>query len=261
MDFSLVESNVKKIKEFNNIHCHLDLIAGLPGEDINSFKRSFDMCMKIKPDVLQLGFLKILKGSPIEKEVDKYNICYLSFPPYQVLSTKDISYKEINTLKKLEKVFDIYYNSGNFRLTIGYILDMVNSQFDFFKELSNYLENKGFYCKNFDLKDKFLFIYDFLLQKFDKELIKDLLLHDYVLTTKKPSLPEFLIENRLEKEKNQIIMQNKEKICKEFSKDDFKKVICFKVNYAIFQKNDRIEVKNKDAYLFLNTENGRYFYV
>lgn len=260
MNFEAVKANIKRIKEYNNIHCHLDLIAGLPGEDIHSFKKSFDMCMEIRPDVLQLGFLKILKGSPIEKEIEKYDIRYLSFPPYQVLSTKDMSFIDMERLNKIEKVFEIYYNSGNFKLTLGYVLDIIKSEFDFFYEFSCELEEKEFFSKNFNLKDKFLFIYEFLLKKIDKDLIKNLLLHDYVITSKKPNIPEFLAVKDIENKKK-IIIQNNEKICKHFGLNDFRKILCLPVNYKIIQKNVGLTVEKQDAYVFFNIDEGEYFYI
>ncbi|QCX33014.1 DUF4080 domain-containing protein [Caloramator sp. E03] len=260
MDFEAVKANVKRIKEHNNIHCHLDLIAGLPGEDIHSLKKSFDMCMKIRPDVLQLGFLKILKGSPIEKEVEKYDIRYLSFPPYQVLSTKDMSFIDMERLNKIEKVFEIYYNSGNFKLTMGYVLDTIKSEFDFFYELSCELERRDFFSKNFNLKDKFSFMYEFLLKKIDKDLIKNLLLHDYVITSKKPYIPEFLVVRDIENKK-EIIIQNSEIIYMNFGLNDFRKILCLPVSYKIIQKNGGITLEKQDTYVIFNIEKGEYFYI
>ncbi|SKA90721.1 Radical SAM superfamily enzyme YgiQ, UPF0313 family [Caloramator quimbayensis] len=260
MDFEKVKENIKRIKKFKNIHCHLDLIAGLPTEDIDSFKKSFDMCMDIKPDVLQLGFLKVLKGSAVEKEIKKYDIKYADFPPYQVLSTKDMSYINMEKLNKIEKVFDIYYNSGNFKLTMEYLLDIVPSFFNFFNEFSIFLNSKDFYTKNFDLKDKFYFIYEFLIEKIDKELIKDLLLHDYIITSKKPYAVE-LFADRYCDNKKEIIIQNKDNIYIHFKCTDFKKVICFKVKYKIILKNEGVTIENQDALVFFNLENGEYFYI
>ncbi|HBG39618.1 MAG TPA: B12-binding domain-containing radical SAM protein, partial [Clostridiaceae bacterium] len=114
MDFEKLKQNIIRIERFGNIHCHLDVIAGLPGENMDSFIKSFDMCMEMKPDVLQLGFLKILKGSPIYNETDKYGIKYLDYPPYQVLSTNTMSYDELKILIMVEKVFEEYYNSHLF---------------------------------------------------------------------------------------------------------------------------------------------------
>lgn len=260
MDFEKVKENIKKIKGFKNIHCHLDLIAGLPMEDIDSFKKSFDMCMGLKPDVLQLGFLKILKGSEVEKEVEKYEIRYADYPPYQVLSTKDMSFINMEKLNKIEKVFDIYYNSGNYKLTMEYLLDKISSPFDFFYEFSIFLRRKEFYTKNFDLKDKFYFIYKFLTEKIDKELLKDLLLHDYIITSKKPYTME-LFSDRYCDNKKEIIIQNKEIIYTHFGCSDFKKIICFKVKYKIILKNEGVLIEKQDALVFFNLESGKYFYI
>lgn len=192
MDFQKVKNNVIGLMESGNIHCHLDLIAGLPGENMESFRRSFDMVMEIEPHVLQLGFLKVLKGSPVYSQREKYGIRHLSFAPYQVLCTKDMSVEEISKLLKLEEVFETYYNSGTFRLTMKYLLSLVNSRFDFFMNFTEYLLGAEFFEKQYDLKDKFKFLFDYSVEKYDADIINDLLLHDFILNTKKTWLPDFL---------------------------------------------------------------------
>lgn len=192
MNFQKVKNNVKNLIEGDNIHCHLDLIAGLPGENLESFRKSFEMTMEIEPHVLQLGFLKVLKGTPIYSQREKYGIHHLSFTPYQVLCTKDISVEEMTRLLKFEEVFETYYNSGIYQITMKYVLPLVDSKFDFFMDLTVFLEERGFFTKNYDLKDRFKYLFDYLIKKYDVDIIKDILLYDYIISTKKSWLPDFL---------------------------------------------------------------------
>ena len=104
--------------EARNVHQHLDLIAGLPYEDYDSFARSFDRVYAMKPDQLQLGFLKVLKGSLMHEKTEEYGLVYQDRPPYEVLSTKWLPYSDVIRLKKIEEMVEVYYNSGQFRNTM-----------------------------------------------------------------------------------------------------------------------------------------------
>lgn len=161
MDFERVKNNVKRVMSMGNIHCHLDLIVGLPGEDFSSFRRSFEDVMDIKPDVLQIGFLKVLKGSPISFEAEEYGIKYSPYPPYQVLKTKDLSFEEVVFLLKFEEVFETFYNSHIFNNTIRYFLNKLNS-YEFFSKLTIFLEENNFFKLNFDLNGKTKLLLEFL---------------------------------------------------------------------------------------------------
>ena len=121
MDFNRLSANVKHIRNSHNIHQHLDLIAGLPLEDYSSFEKSFKDVYQLKPDQLQLGFLKVLKGSAIESECKDYGIVYNSEPPYEVLYTKHLTYDEIIELKGISDMVEIYYNSGQFVYSMEYL--------------------------------------------------------------------------------------------------------------------------------------------
>ncbi|KRQ87325.1 (Dimethylallyl)adenosine tRNA methylthiotransferase MiaB [Caloramator mitchellensis] len=204
MDFDRVKSNIIKLNEHRNIHCHLDLIVGLPGEDINSFKRSFDEVMALRPDVLQIGFLKVLKGSPISLETNEFGIKYSKYPPYQVLRTNSLSLEEIVFLLKFEDVFETFYNSGIFKITLGYFANK-NSDFDFFKGLTLYLDKSGYFDKNHDLSSKFEYLLGYLKKYEEEKYLIDLMIHDYILTTKKSHLPEFLRKREIAVETIELI--------------------------------------------------------
>ncbi len=136
---------VGRIRKNNNVHIHLDLIAGLPYEDYTSFKQSFNDVFAMKPDQLQLGFLKVLNGAPIKAQADEFGIRYTSDAPYEVLCTNFISYEEIRQLKNIEQMVEIFYNSAQFTQTVPYLLSFYNSAFEMFEALGNYYEKNGLF--------------------------------------------------------------------------------------------------------------------
>ena len=144
MDLKKLEASVAHVKSFGNIHQHLDLIAGLPCEDYESFRRSFEQVYRMKPDQLQLGFLKVLKGSSMYHEAQKYEILYKEKEPYEVLSTAWLSYEDILKLKMVESMVEVYYNSGQFRKTLSWIETFYQEMFSFYESLGAYYEEKGY---------------------------------------------------------------------------------------------------------------------
>ena len=143
-DLQKLENAVAGIKEKENIHQHLDLIAGLPWEDYESFRRSFNCVYKMKPDQFQLGFLKVLKGSAMEKEAKEYGMIFKTREPYEILSTKWLSYEEILKLKMVESMVEVYYNSGQFQHTLNWIMRFYEDAFSFFESLGRFYEKKGY---------------------------------------------------------------------------------------------------------------------
>lgn len=143
-DFFEIAAAVRRIQAECNVHMHLDLIAGLPYEDINSFKKSFDDVFSLKTDVLQLGFLKLLRGTKIRDEEDKYGYKYTSNPPYEVLENRFISYDDILLLKGIEDVFEKYQNSGVFKRGTERLLEKYTSPFEFFKDLAEFFKQRGY---------------------------------------------------------------------------------------------------------------------
>ena len=130
---------VRRVHEFGNIHQHLDLIAGLPFEDYESFGHSFDLVYSLSPDQLQLGFLKVLSGTQMEQEAEKYGIVYSSQPPYEVLSTKWLSYDELCRLKQIEDAVETFYNSRQFEGTVRYLEQKVSRTFELFEMMADWL--------------------------------------------------------------------------------------------------------------------------
>ena len=143
-DLEKLRRNVEKIRSFHSVHQHLDLIAGLPCEDYESFRRSFDFVYSMKPDQLQLGFLKVLKGSLMEEKSREYGITCKSLEPYEVLSTRWISYEEILKLKTVESMVEVYYNSGQFQYTLNWLTGFWEDAFSFYEDLGRFYERKGY---------------------------------------------------------------------------------------------------------------------
>ena len=139
-DFELLSANVEKLNLFRNIHLHLDLIAGLPHENFESFKHSFNTVYSLHPQQLQLGFLKLLGGSKIRSEAELHGMIFSETAPYEVLATDQISYAELCTLHGIDEMVDTYYNSGRFSNIIAHIVAHFPSPFDFFQRLWEFYE-------------------------------------------------------------------------------------------------------------------------
>ena len=143
-DLAKWRSKVEQIRQGRNIHQHLDLIAGLPCEGYESFAQSFDQVYRMYPQQIQLGFLKVLKGSRMERMAESYACVYMDREPYEVLKTKWISYEEILALKRVEEMVEIYYNSGQFCRTLALLEGMFSSPFALYQSLGDFYEEKGY---------------------------------------------------------------------------------------------------------------------
>lgn len=144
MDFEKLKETVNHIHSFGNIHQHLDLIAGLPYENLESFRHSFNDVYALKPQQLQLGFLKVLKGSHMKDMAEEYGIVYKTREPYEVLSTKWLSYDEILTLKNVENMVEVYYNSGQFQNTLAWMERYFKDAFSMYEALGVFYEKRGY---------------------------------------------------------------------------------------------------------------------
>ena len=146
MKLSRLKETVKQIQAAGNIHEHLDLIAGLPYEDYETFAKSFDDIYALKPNQLQLGFLKVLKGSYMHQHADEYEMVYYSTPPYEVLKTKWLSFEEVLKIKQVEEMLEMYYNSGQFEVTMKLMEKLFESPFYMFQEFGTYFEKCGYFA-------------------------------------------------------------------------------------------------------------------
>ena len=144
MDFEKLKGIVDRIHSFGNIHQHLDLIAGLPYEDYDSFRHSFNDVYALKPQQLQLGFLKVLKGSHMMEMCHEYGIVYKNREPYEVLSTKWLDYDHVLKLKNVENMVEVYYNSGQFQKTLEYAESFFPDAFSIYEGLGIFYMEKGY---------------------------------------------------------------------------------------------------------------------
>lgn len=256
---------VKKIKDLGNIHEHLDLIAGLPYEDYNSFRNSFNDVFALEPEQLQLGFLKLLKGSGLRRDAEKYGIVYRRRPNYEVLYTKEISYGEMERLKLVEEMTETYYNSGKALNTIKYITSIYTSPFDFFQDLGDYWESKGHHAVKHSKMELFQIMYSFSLEnnilKDKSDIIKELLRFDIFAGDNVKTLPNDLCgENKDIKEKIFTFYKNEANIekytpnLKDFSYQQISRMChieLFKYNVFDIVKNPKNNiVENETAVLF-----------
>ncbi len=200
MDLVKVEKNVAAVREARNVHQHLDLIAGLPYEDYDSFARSFDRVYAMKPDQLQLGFLKVLKGSLMHEKTEEYGLVYQDRPPYEVLSTKWLSYSDVIRLKKIEEMVEVYYNSGQFRNTMEQLERAYDSSFEMYGALADYYEKNGLFRISHSRIARYEILYRFIEETECAERIaecREWLTLDLYLRDNVKNRPAFLGENRV----------------------------------------------------------------
>lgn len=180
-DVSLIRKNVEEVAKAHNIHQHLDLIAGLPYEGLQSFRQSFNEVYGMKPQQLQLGFLKVLKGSEMEKRAEEFGIVYRKTPPYEVLFTGWLSYGELLELKKIEEMVEVYYNSSQFRRTVERLEECFEDAYGLYESLGNYYEEKGLFGRSHSRMGRLNILRDFALtvdkehqKEYEQTLILDL---------------------------------------------------------------------------------------
>lgn len=199
MKLDQVRDRVARIKEMKNVHQHLDLIAGLPYEGYDSFARSFDIVYDMEPEQLQLGFLKVLKGALMHDKAEEYQLLYQDRPPYEVLSTKWLSYGELIHLKQIEEMVEVYYNSGQFRNTIKHLRKEFSSPFAMYEALAAYYRENGLFGRQYSRIARYEILHHFIevgkQQEYLEWLTLDLYLRDNV-----KNRPPFLGENKVTKE-------------------------------------------------------------
>ena len=193
MDLKKLEHCVNRVHSFRNIHQHLDLIAGLPYEDYDTFHRSFNDVYQMKPDQLQLGFLKVLKGSLMQKEAEVYGIVYKEKEPYEVLSTNWLTYGEVLKLKMVESMVEVYYNSGQFWHTLEYLVPFEKDAFTFYEKLGSFYEKKGYSEISHSRMRRYEILLEYLQEETDvpTEVAAQKMLYDLYLREKLKKRPVF----------------------------------------------------------------------
>lgn len=256
MDLDKLFHYVDRVHELGNIHQHLDLIAGLPYENYERFGCSFDDLYAHEPDQLQLGFLKVLKGTMMEEEVKKYSILYRNQPPYEVLGTKWLSYDEIILLKGVEELVELYYNSGQYTLTLKYAVPFFESPFRFYEMFSAWYRGKGYHKLNHNRLEKYNILREFLREHIDEnewDTLDEIMLYDMYLRENVKERPAWAKDTaQYKKEWKALYREQGEKL---FPEDvqagiyDSKRaanqshIEVFKINIKKFEQSGQVEKK------------------
>jgi len=222
MDLDKLSHSVKRIHEGRNIHQHLDLIVGLPYEDYETFRLSFNDVYALKPDQFQLGFLKILKGSGMYEESKDFGIVYKSVPPYEVLYTKWLSYDEVLNLKTVEDMVEIHYNSGQFIYAIKYMEHFFQTPFDLYQALGSYYDRNQLRGINHARIRRYEILIDFMKEqetcttdiaiKIDLAAFRNILVHDLYLRENLKSRPPFADDQEPYKKRYREFYFNEQKV-------------------------------------------------
>ena len=193
MDFAKLKGIVDRIHSFGNIHQHLDLIAGLPYEDYDSFRHSFNDVYALKPQQLQLGFLKVLKGSHMMEMCKEYGIVYKTQEPYEVLSTKWLDYDHVLKLKTVENMVEVYYNSGQFQNTLEYLENFFPDAFSIYERLGSFYMEKGYGDVSHTRMRRYEILLEFLedVPEISMDQVKDQMVYDLYLRENLKSRPGF----------------------------------------------------------------------
>lgn len=199
-DWNKLKENAAELISYGNIHIHLDLIAGLPGEDFQSFRNSFNEVYALHPHDLQLGFLKLIKGSRLRSQADENGCLYRREAPYEVLQTKDISAGELLRLKDIEEVLERFYNSGKFVRSLIYLENFFSSPFDFYEMLSKFHADNGFLHRPMSAAAQYEALYTFALpylKEEQTEYLRTLLKFDYLVSGLTGKTPEFFSKDNV----------------------------------------------------------------
>ncbi len=186
----LIFKNVKALRERGNINLHTDLIAGLPYEDYDRFRQSFNEVYVLGAHQLQLGFLKILNGAPLNNLIEKHGYVFTSYPPYEILKNRYISYEEIQRLKEIEDSVEKFYNSGRFILSLKELEKHFESPFEIFEKIAEFFKKKGMIFSSVSSKKLYDFLNDFSLE--NGADISEILLRDFYLSENSEIVPESL---------------------------------------------------------------------
>lgn len=175
MDLTELAEHVARVRSGENIHQHLDLIAGLPHEDFASFHKSFNDVYRMRPDQFQLGFLKVLKGSYMEEVKEEYEIRYRSRPPYEVLTTKWLSYGDVLRLKRVEEMVEVHYNSFQFQATMLALGSFYPDAFEMYEAMGDFYEKKGCFGLKHSRIARYEILWEFICEAGLSEEAQDIL--------------------------------------------------------------------------------------
>lgn len=258
MDFEKLKGIVDRIHSFGNIHQHLDLIAGLPYEDYDSFRHSFNDVYALKPQQLQLGFLKVLKGSHMMEMCKEYGIVYKTQEPYEVLSTKWLDYDHVLKLKIVENMVEVYYNSGQFQNTLEYLENFFPDAFSIYERLGSFYMEKGYGDVSHTRMRRYEILLEFLedVPEISMDQVKDQMVYDLYLRENLKSRPGFARDQK-PFERQVWDFRKREKVAKNAHVEVFADGTVLLFNYADrdpLTNNAHVTDVTKDVFENLNRD-------
>lgn len=258
MDFEKLKGIVDRIHSFGNIHQHLDLIAGLPYEDYDSFRHSFNDVYALKPQQLQLGFLKVLKGSHMMEMCREYGIVYKTQEPYEVLSTKWLDYDHVLKLKTVENMVEVYYNSGQFQNTLEYLEKFFPDAFSIYERLGSFYMEKGYGDVSHTRMRRYEILLEFLedVPEISVNQVKDQMVYDLYLRENLKSRPGFARDQK-PFERQVWDFRKREKVAKNAHVEVFADGTVLLFNYADrdpLTNNAHVTDVTKDVFENLNRD-------
>lgn len=258
MDFEKLKGIVDRIHSFGNIHQHLDLIAGLPYEDYDSFRHSFNDVYALKPQQLQLGFLKVLKGSHMMEMCREYGIVYKTQEPYEVLSTKWLDYDHVLKLKTVENMVEVYYNSGQFQNTLEYLENFFQDAFSIYERLGSFYMEKGYGDVSHIRMRRYEILLEFLedVPEISMDQVKDQMVYDLYLRENLKSRPGFARDQK-PFERQVWDFRKREKVAKNAHVEVFADGTVLLFNYADrdpLTNNAHVTDVTKDVFENLNRD-------
>ena len=258
MDFEKLKGIVDRIHSFGNIHQHLDLIAGLPYEDYDSFRHSFNDVYALKPQQLQLGFLKVLKGSHMMEMCREYGIVYKTQEPYEVLSTKWLDYDHVLKLKTVENMVEVYYNSGQFQNTLEYLEKFFPDAFSIYERLGSFYMEKGYGDVSHTRMRRYEILLEFLedVPEISMDQVKDQMVYDLYLRENLKSRPGFARDQK-PFERQVWDFRKREKVAKNAHVEVFADGTVLLFNYAErdpLTNNAHVTDVTKDVFENLNRD-------
>ncbi len=258
MNFEKLKGIVDRIHSFGNIHQHLDLIAGLPYEDYDSFRHSFNDVYALKPQQLQLGFLKVLKGSHMMEMCREYGIVYKTQEPYEVLSTKWLDYDHVLKLKTVENMVEVYYNSGQFQNTLEYLENFFQDAFSIYERLGSFYMEKGYGDVSHTRMRRYEILLEFLedVPEISMDQVKDQMVYDLYLRENLKSRPGFARDQK-PFERQVWDFRKREKVAKNAHVEVFADGTVLLFNYADrdpLTNNAHVTDVTKDVFENLNRD-------
>lgn len=248
-DLDKIKEHSQMIKELGTIHQHIDLIAGLPYEDFESFKESFNYLYDFKIEKIQLGFLKMLKGSLVRSQEETFGYEYTDYAPYEVLKNEFLSTDEIIELKEIDYVVDKIYNEGSFKRTLGILERVYTSPFAMFEDLANFIDENFGVDKTIKKENLYRLVYEFIKAKniLSDGLVKALSL-DYAVNVKSQAPLDFMPFTKLRGDKLHSILRDEEfrktylwKYIEEKNKDIVNKIAIILMDGAAYLVDEDVE--------------------